>query len=112
MHHRRTINFRYGGSEGEQRKDSDWGTLINFLSHPENAPTRKLFQKLKLEDFELIEGILYRNTALSDVESSRGKVRQLVLSSSLIPTVMKHLHDTPTNAHPGKDKTYKQAKLK
>ncbi len=96
----------------EQRKDSDWDTKMNYLSHPENTPTPKLFQKLKLEEFELIDGILYRNAVLSDVESSRGKVRPLVMSSSLIPTVMKHLHDTPTSTYPGKGKAYKQARLK
>ncbi len=97
----------------EQRKDKGWTGLINHLSNSETTPPPKLPKKLKLEEFELIDDILYRNTVLSDVDSSRGKVvRQLVIPDSLVPAVMKQLHDSPTSAHPGKDKTLQQAKLK
>ena len=98
--------------KAEQRKDNTWSTVIDYLRNPEEAPTPKLPKKLRLDEFELTDDILNRNTALSDIESSRGKVRQLVIPHSLTQTVLKHLHDTPTSAHPGKDKTYKQAKLK
>ena len=43
---------------------------------------------------------------------SRGKVKQLVIPESLVPNILKFVHDVPTSSHPGKDKTYKQAKLK
>ena len=51
-------------------------------------------------------------TVLSDVDMSRGKVKQLVFPESFVSNILKFVHDVPTSSHPGKDKTYKQAKLK
>ena len=97
----------------EQRKDkNNWSSLVEYLTNPELTPRPKTDKKIKLEEYELVNGLLYRNTVLSDVDMSRGKVKQLVIPESLVSNILKFIHDVPTSSHPGKDKTYKQAKLK
>ena len=96
----------------KKKKHFTWINVINYLTKPETAPSPKLPKKLELGEFELTNDVLYRNTVLTGLESSRGKVKQLVIPHPLTQTVIKHLYDTPTSAHPGKDKTYQQAKLK
>ncbi len=69
-------------------------------------------KKIKVDENELVDGLLYRNTVLSDVDTSSGKVRQLVIPESLVPNTFKILHEVPTCSYPGKDKTYKTSKIK
>ncbi len=45
-------------------------------------------------------------------ELSREKVKQLVIPKTIVPHVLRIIHDSAHSLHPGKDKAYKQAQLK
>ncbi len=68
--------------------------------------------KYNANEFQLINGLFYRNTELTNKDVSRRKVKQLVIPRKLVQDVLKLLHDSAYSSHPGKDKTYKQAHLK
>ncbi len=66
----------------EQKIDKTWSSLVEHLTNPELTPRPKLNKKIKVEEYELIDGLLYRNTVSSDTDTSRGKVKQLVIPES------------------------------
>ncbi len=53
-----------------------------------------------LSSFTLKEDVLYRTGTVSET-----KLTQLVISSSLVETTSKLLHDAPSAGHPGRNKT-------
>ncbi len=96
----------------EQRKDDTWKEIIEFLEFNTQSEAQKQLKKYKLSDFQLHNGLLYRNTEITCKGVSRGKVKQLVIPRELVPNVLNFIHDCATSSHLGKEKTYKQAQLK
>ncbi len=96
----------------ERRKDGTWKQIIEYLEGNTQSEAQKLPKKYKLSDFQLYNGLLYRNTEITCKGVSRGKVKQLVISRELLPNVLNFLLDCATSSHPGKEKSYKQAQLK
>ncbi len=96
----------------EQKVDKTWSSFVEHLTNPQLTPQPKLNKKIIVEAYDLVDILLYKSTVLSDTDTSSGKVKQLVITESLVPNVLKFLHDVPTSSHPGKDKTYKQVKPK
>ncbi len=72
---------------------------------------QKLPKKYKLSEFQLHNGLLYRNTEITCKGVSRGKVKQLVIPRELVLNVLNFIHDCATSSHAGKEKAYKQAQL-
>ncbi len=96
----------------EQSDDETWKELTAYLKNPTQSQQPKLPGKYNANEFQLINGLLYRNTELNNKEVSRRKVRQLVIPRKLVQDVLKLLHGSAYSSHPGKDKIYKQAQLK
>ncbi len=97
----------------EQRKEEPWKSIIDFLENStEEIPVPKLPGTLTLEEFEVLDKLLYRVTDLKNKELSRRMVKQLVISKTIVSYVLRVIHDSAHSSHPDKDKTYKQAQLK
>ena len=96
----------------EQRKDDIWKQVIEHLESNTSSDTLKLPKKYKLTEFQLHNGLLYRNAEIICKDVSRGKVKQLVIPRELVPVVLNFIHDCATSSHPGKEKAYRQAQLK
>ena len=97
----------------EQRKDENWKQIIEYLeSNASSSDTLRLPKTCKITDFQLHNGLLYRNAEIKCKGVSREKVKQLVIPKELVPIVLKYLHDAPCSGHPGKEKAYRQAQLK
>ncbi len=87
----------------------------NRLEHLEGktqSEAQKLPKKYKLSEFQLHNGLLYRNTEITCKGVSRRKVKQLVIPQKLVPNVLNYIHGCATSSHPGKEKAYRQAQLK
>ncbi len=95
-----------------QRKDDTWKQIIEYLEGTIQSEEQKLPKKYKLSEFQLQNGLLYRNTEITCKEVSRGKVKQLVIPRDLVSNVLNFIHYYATSSHPGKEKAYKQAQLK
>ncbi len=95
----------------EQRKDDTWKQITEHLEGNTQSKTQKLPKKYKLSEFQLHNGLLYRNTEITCKGVSRGKVKRLVITKELVPNVLNFIHDCATSSHPGKEKAYKQALL-
>ncbi len=97
----------------EQSKDETWQDLIQYLKNPtRTGQPPKLPGTCKVNEFQLLNGLLFRNTAVVSRGMSRGEVRQLIIPKNLVKDVLKLIHDSTPSSQPGKDKTYKQAQLK
>ncbi len=96
----------------EQRKDELWKAVIEYLENPVEGRKPKLPGKLTTEEFEIRNNLLFRKARLNQRDLSREEVRQLVIPHSMVPDVIKILHDSAPSSHPGKDKTHKQAQIK
>ncbi len=60
----------------EQRKDDTWKQIIEYFAGKTQSEAQKLPKKYKLSDFQLHNGLLYRNTEITCKGVSRGKVKQ------------------------------------
>ncbi len=70
----------------EQRKVEVWKKQINYLENKTpDLEIPKLFAKLKLEEFEICNNLLYRVTELNNKDLSRKKVKQLVIPEKNCP---------------------------
>ena len=96
----------------EQRKDKFWKTITEHLENKTSSDTLKLPKKYKITEFQLHNGLLYRNAEIICKEVSRKRVKQLVITRELVPVVLNFIHDCATSSHPGKEKAYRQAQLK
>ena len=96
----------------EQGKDDIWQQIIEHLESNAPSDTLKLPKKYKLTEFHLCNGLLYRDAEINSKDVSRGKVKQLVVPSALVPVVLNFIHNCATSSHPGKEKAYRQAQLK
>ncbi len=96
----------------EQREDENWKQVIEHLESNSSSDTLKLPRKNKLTEFQMHNGLLYRNAEITCKEVSREKVEQLVIPRKLVPVVLNFIHDCATSSHPGKEKAYRQAQLK
>ncbi len=96
----------------EQSKDETWHDLIQYIKNPtQTGQPPKLLGTCKVNEFQLLNGLLYRNTEVVSRGVSRGKVRQLIIPKKLVKDTLKLIHDSTPSSHPGKDKTYKQAQV-
>nr|XP_045605968.1 uncharacterized protein LOC123763064 [Procambarus clarkii] len=89
-----------------QRQDPMWAPIISFLMDPHTTLTVK--PPVPLKELVLLDHVLHRKVMLG---SPARLVHQLVIPVSIVPTVLKLVHDAPHSAHPGKDRTIKQARL-
>ncbi len=97
----------------EQRNEEPWKSITDFLENStEEIPVPKLPGTLILEEFAILGTLLYRVTDLKNKELSRKKVKQLVIPKTIVPDVLRIIHDSAHSSYPGKDKTYEQAQLK
>ncbi len=96
----------------EQRKDELWKAVIEYLENPIEGRKPKLPGKLTIGEFEIRNNLLFRKDRLNQKDLSREEVRQLVIPHSVVPDVIKILHDSAPSSHPGKDKTHKQVQIK
>ncbi len=96
----------------EQRKDDTLKQIIEHLEGNTDREAQTLPKKYKLSEFQLHNGLLYRNTEIKCKGVSRGKVKQLVIPKELVPNVLHFIHDCATSSHPGKEKADRQAQLK
>ncbi len=72
----------------EQRKDDTWKQIIEHLEGKTQSEAQKLPKKYKLSEFQLHNGLLYRNTDITCKGVSLGKVKQLVIPKELVPSVL------------------------
>ncbi len=96
----------------EQRKDATWKQIIEYLEGNTQSEAQNLPKKYRLSEFQLHNGLLHRNAEITCKGVYRGKVKQLVISRELVPSVLNFNHDCATSSHPGKEKAYKQTQLK
>jgi len=96
----------------ELGKDNTWKDVVQHLLNPTTYQPPKLPAKYKIDDFQIHNGMLYRNNELKGKGISRGLVKQLVIPHTLVPDVLNLLHDSVHSSHPGREKTYQQAQLK
>ncbi len=61
----------------EQREDKNWKQVIEHLKSNSSSDTLKLPRKIKLTEFQMHNGLLYRNAEITCEEVSREKVKQL-----------------------------------
>ncbi len=85
----------------EKRKDGTWKQIIECLKGNTRSEAQRLPKKYKLSDFQLHNGLLYRNTEITCKGVSRGKVKQLVIPRELVPNVLNFIRDCATSSHPG-----------
>ncbi len=63
----------------EQSKDETWHNLIQYLKKPtRTGQPPKLPGTCKVNEFQLLNGLLYRNTEVVIKGVSLGEVRQLI----------------------------------
>ncbi len=63
----------------EHRKDDTWKQITEYLEDKTQNEAQKLPRKYKLSDFQLHNGLLCRNTEITCIRVSRGRVKQLVI---------------------------------
>lgn len=97
----------------EQMKEEFSRKIITYLENKSQVTEiPKLPATLKIEEFAIINNLLYRVIEFNSKDLSRKEIRQLVIPQKLIPEILKIIHDSSVSSHPGKDKTYKQAQMK
>ncbi len=57
----------------EQRKNNTWKQIIDYLEGNTQSEAHTLPKKYKLSEFQLHNGLLYRNTEITCKGISRGK---------------------------------------
>ena len=98
-------NFSHQDVMVAQRKDPIWSKVIYTLESGDDFNLPKL--PVPLTEFDIQNDILTRKVKVYDRE-----VQQIVIPESLVPTVLRLVHDTPQAGHPGRDKTLAMARLK
>lgn len=93
--------------ETEQRQDPIWAPVIKFLTKQDTRPIHK--PPVPLKELVMLDNLLCRVVKLG---TAPRKCCQLVVPAVLVPTVLKIIHDAPASAHPGKDRTLQQGRLK
>ena len=92
-----------------QENDSTWGPILKYLkgNKQDNIPD----SPVPLKELILKKNVLFRETRLSFKDCPNRIVHQLIIPQCLINEILKLVHDVPHSAHPGKDRTLRQARL-
>ncbi len=88
-----------------QRQDTLWSKVIYALESGDDSTLPHM--PVPLSAFILKEDVLCRRGTVAKTQ-----VTQVVISSSLVGTVLKLLHDTLQAGHPGRDRTLSMAHAK
>ena len=92
----------------EQAKDPFWSVVRDFLL--KKIPDLPFRPPVPLKELSLSEdGVLQRRVMLG---APCREVTQVVIPTSLVPEVLRLVHDSPQSGHPGKDRTVKATRLK
>ncbi len=98
-------NFSTSELRTAQRQDPLWSKVIYAFGSDDDSTLPHM--QVPLSVFTLNDDVLCRlGTA------AKTQVTQVAIPSSLIETVLKLLHDTPSAGHPGRDKTLSIARAK
>ena len=92
-----------------QRIDPVWSRVIYYLESGDQSSLPKL--PVPISEFYLANEILHRKTFLSGTDMPNREVKQLVVPTDLIQPALHNIHNTPHAAHPGKDRSLRQARL-
>ncbi|KAK4322805.1 hypothetical protein Pmani_006471 [Petrolisthes manimaculis] len=92
-----------------QRDDPMWSKVFSYL---ETGNDLDLPHVPSLSQYVLQDDILYKATTLTGKHEPSRLIHQLVIPQTLVPSVLKLIHDTSHASHPGKEKTLSQARLK
>ncbi|XP_076065027.1 uncharacterized protein LOC143039060 [Oratosquilla oratoria] len=92
-----------------QKSDPLWKRVTYFLTSGDTTDTD--YFPPNIDNYTLIDEVLYHTTTLKNKYEPNRSVLQLVVPTELIPEVLKLVHDSPIAAHPGKDKCLTQARL-
>ncbi|KAK4321769.1 hypothetical protein Pmani_007398 [Petrolisthes manimaculis] len=86
-----------------------WSNVFSYL---ETGNDLDLPHVPSLSHYVLQDDILYKATTLTGKYEPSRLIHQLVIPQTLVPSVLKLIHDTSHASHPGKEKTLSQARLK
>ncbi len=86
-----------------QRQDSLWSRVVYALESSDDLDLPKL--PIHLSQFSLSDGVLYRI-----IPTATESTPQLSIPSTLVPTVLQLIHDTPQVGHLGRDKSLAKAR--
>ncbi|KAK4326756.1 hypothetical protein Pmani_002773 [Petrolisthes manimaculis] len=92
-----------------QRDDPMWSKVISYL---ETGNDLDLSHVPSLSHYVLQDDILYKATTLTGKYEPSRLIHQLVIPHTLVPSVLKLIHDTSHASYPGKEKALSQARLK
>ncbi|XP_076064946.1 uncharacterized protein LOC143038986 [Oratosquilla oratoria] len=104
-----TVNLRQARITAAQQSDPLWKHVIYFLTSGDTTNFDNF--PPNIENYTLIDELLYHNTTLKNKHESNRLVLQLVVPTELIPEVLNLVHNSHIAGHPGKDKCLTQARL-
>lgn len=87
-----------------QQQDTQWQDIYKCVSDPDAPWDDKL--RAECEQYVIHEGILYRRYLANSKPQSDNLVLQACLPQSMIPTILREMHDEPYSGHLGTDKTW------
>jgi len=95
----------------QQREDPLYSDLITLLEANPSLPLPRR-SHIPTRDLFLEDGLLFRRSAPGKGRGSRQRhtYNQLVIPETLVPTVLKLLHEAPMSSHSGVDKAIKTAR--
>ncbi len=92
-----------------QHSDPTWSKVLYFLESDDDSA---LPQVPSLTHYLLQDNLLYKATTLTGKHEPSRLIHQLAIPQTLVPSILRLIHDTPHASHPGKEKTLSQARLK
>ncbi len=96
------INFSWEELFAAQRQDLLWSAVVYALKICDESVLPKLH--VPLSQFSLVNGILCRTVSVQ-----KQTVTQLVIPTSLVPSMLQLIHDAPQFGHPGRGKSLTMA---
>ncbi len=92
-----------------QRNDPFCQPLIYFLESDDPLQLPPL--PVPLPEFSLEDDILVRHTYLTSKQGPQRYITQIVIPEQLVPTILYRIHSAPHAGHPGRNRTFLQARL-